>query len=275
MQGKLYVVATPIGNLADMTPRAIETLQQVDLIAAEDTRHTGPLLKHFNISTHCIAYHDHNEKSQTEQLIAKMLSGELIALVSDAGTPLISDPGYSLVHAAIENNIQVSAIPGSCAFVTALAASGLPTDRFYFSGFLAAQGTAREKQLQNLEAMTCTLIFYESKHRILDSLQSMANVFGEERYCVVGRELTKKFEVFYYGDVAEVIQKIEADTDAQKGEFVVLLQGNNKNNDVEILPETKRILAILSAELPPKTAAKLAAEITGIKKSRLYSLLLA
>jgi 16S rRNA (cytidine1402-2'-O)-methyltransferase len=214
--------------------------------------------------------HSHNEKEQTALLIEKLKAGQSIALVSDAGTPLISDPGYSLVHTAIENHISVVPVPGSCAFVTALAASGLPTDRFYFAGFLVSKATARVKQLQEMSGMTCTLIFYESKHRIIDSLQSMADVFGSERYCVIGRELTKKFESFYYGPLVDIIQTLQKSSESLKGEFVVLIQGKNKIEADDVLPEARRIFTILNADLPPKQAAKLAAEITGEKKNKLY-----
>lgn len=271
----LYIVATPIGNLADLSERAREVLAGVDYIAAEDTRHSGRLLAHFNIKGQMISVHDHNERQRSEQIIRLLAEGHSVALVSDAGTPLISDPGYHLVRAVREAGFRVSPIPGCCAFVAALCASGLPSDRFQFIGFLPAKGAARLQTLQGYARHTETLIFYESTHRIVDSLTDMARAFGEDRYAVVARELTKTFETIHGDRLGALLQWIRDDANQQRGEFVVLVQGADKPAaDAAVDPEAERILRLLARELPPKQAAGLAAQITGEKKNRLYQLLI-
>lgn len=271
----LYIVATPIGNLADLSERAREVLGSVDHVAAEDTRHSGRLLAHFNIKVPMISVHDHNERQRAEHVINLLRNGESIALVSDAGTPLISDPGFHLVRAVREAGFRVSPVPGSCAFVAALSASGLPSDRFQFIGFLPAKSGARLQALEALSENTETLVFYESTHRIVDSLKAMSEAFGGERYAVVARELTKTFETIHGDSLEGLLEWIQADANQQRGEFVVLVQGAEKVLDDEsINPEAERILRILAKEMPPKKAAGVAAEITGYKKNRLYQLLI-
>ncbi|SIP90333.1 16S rRNA (cytidine(1402)-2'-O)-methyltransferase [Marinobacterium stanieri] len=271
----LYIVATPIGNLADLSERAREVLGRVDHVAAEDTRHSGRLLAHFNIKVPMISVHDHNERQRAEHVINLLRNGESIALVSDAGTPLISDPGFHLVRAVREAGFRVSPVPGSCAFVAALSASGLPSDRFQFIGFLPAKSGARLQALEALSENTETLVFYESTHRIVDSLKAMSEAFGCERYAVVARELTKTFETIHGDSLEGLLEWIQADANQQRGEFVVLVQGAEKVLDDEsINPEAERILRILAKEMPPKKAAGVAAEITGYKKNRLYQLLI-
>ncbi|HET9679513.1 MAG TPA: 16S rRNA (cytidine(1402)-2'-O)-methyltransferase [Gammaproteobacteria bacterium] len=271
--GTLYIVATPIGNLQDMTPRAREVLAAVAIIAAEDTRHSGKLLKYFNITTPQISLHDHNEASRTPDLLAKLRAGQDIALISDAGTPLISDPGFTLVRAAREAGITITPIPGACAIITALSAAGLPTDRFVFEGFLSAKSQARQNQLAALRHETRTLVFYESVHRLPATLADMATAFGEQRYAVIGRELTKLHEAFYAGALAELRTQVESNADIGKGELVLLVAGAGKRPDNE-LQHAEQILDTLLTELPVKQAAALAAKLTGIKKNRLYSLAL-
>ena len=266
----LYIVATPIGNLDDISQRALNILREVDLIAAEDTRHSQLLLNRYGIKKTMYAYHQHNERQQAEQLLHKLESGQKIALISDAGTPLISDPGFFLVKLVSEAGIKVVPIPGPSAVLTALCASGLPCDRFYFAGFLPAKAAAREKQLATLQTMTCTLIFYAAPHRIIAVLSSMMTIFGEQRPAVVARELTKKFETFYYGTLESIKQQLEQQAEQQKGEFVILLQGaeplENQANDVQL----EHTLKTLLAELPLKQAVKLAANLTGLSKNKVY-----
>ena len=272
--GTLYVVATPIGNLGDMTPRAIEVLQQVDLIAAEDTRHSGPLLQHFGITTSCIACHDHNERQISAGLVERIQRGESVALISDAGTPLVSDPGYHLVRSAREAGVPVVPIPGASAMIAALSVSGLPSDRFSFEGFLPAKSSARRQRLQTLMDDSRTLIFYESTHRIEESLADMAAVFGPERDVVIAREITKRFETVHGDTLANLITWIAADSNQTKGEFVVMVHGAEEREASEIDPEAERVLKLLLEELPVKQAAALAAKITGAKKNALYQLAL-
>lgn len=268
--GTLYVVATPIGNLGDMVPRAVETLQTVALIAAEDTRHSSRLLSHFDIKTPCIAYHDHSDEQRTEQLIARMHAGDSIALISDAGTPLVSDPGYRLVRSARQAGIQVVPIPGACAMIAALSAAGLPSDRFAFEGFLPAKQVARCTQLQNLAADPRTLIFYEAPHRILETLQDMAQVFGPEREVVMARELTKTFETIKGDKVADLAAWVAADTNQQRGEIVLLVHGAPKPENEAMTPAQMHTMKVLLEELPVKQAASIGAKLTGLKKNFLY-----
>jgi len=269
--GKLFVVATPIGNLDDLSPRARATLAQVDLIAAEDTRHSAALLRHHGIATRTLALHEHNEREASADLVRRIQGGANIALISDAGTPLVSDPGYRLVRAARAAGIPVSPIPGACAAIAALSAAGLPSDRFVFEGFLPAKSAARRAALQVLRADPRTLIFYESSHRIVESLADLAAEFGGEREAVVARELTKQFETVLDGTLAGLAQRVAVDADQQRGEFVVLVKGAGDDDDAAKLMEGLRVYRILSAELPPSRAAKLAAEITGAPRKALYS----
>lgn len=268
-QGILYIVATPIGNLDDITLRALQILQRVDLIAAEDTRHSGHLLKHFTINTPLISLHEHNEAQRCTELFDALQQGKSIALISDAGTPLISDPGYTLVMRARSNDIKVVPIPGACALITALSAAGLAADHFVFEGFLPSKQGARLKHLQTLRDETRTLIFYEAPHRIVALLQDMIQVFGTTRYGVLARELTKLFETFQTGELATLLERLKSDPNQQKGEFVVLLKGAEaKAQDTQL--QTLTLLDTLLSELPISQAVSLAAKITGEKKNWLY-----
>lgn len=272
-QGTLYVVATPIGNLADMSPRAMEVLGQVSVIAAEDTRHSQHLLAHFAIRTPLTAYHDHNEAQQTPVLIDKLRNGASIALISDAGTPLLSDPGYRLVNAAHEAGIQVSPLPGPCAAIAALSAAGLATDRFMFAGFAPAKTTARKQFFEGLVRETATLVFYESSHRIVDSLQDMRDVLGGQRLILLAREISKTFETLHRTDLATLCEWVQADANQQKGEFVLVVQGADKQAAGAAL-DVAAVLGILLEELPLKQASALAARITGEKKNQVYKMAL-
>ncbi len=265
----LYIVATPIGNLDDISRRALQVLETVPLIAAEDTRHSRKLLTHYGIEARLFALHEHNERDATEKLLRTLLGGDDVALVSDAGTPLISDPGFYLVRAARQAGIRVVPLPGPSACIAALSVAGLPTDRFVFEGFLPARSTARKQRLSELASEKRTLVFYESSHRICESLADMAENMGSERQATVARELTKTFETIRGGSLAELVNWVQADSNQQKGEFVVILQGAPaRNSDVDATVE--QVLTILLAELPLKQAASLAAKITGLPKNRLY-----
>ncbi|WP_313643070.1 16S rRNA (cytidine(1402)-2'-O)-methyltransferase [Stenotrophomonas sp.] len=265
----LYVVATPIGNLADLSPRAQEVLRSVAAICAEDTRHTGQLLSHFGISKPLVALHDHNEEAMAERVVSRLLGGESLAVVSDAGTPLVSDPGFRLVRAARAAGVKVSPIPGACAAIAALSVAGLPSDRFVFEGFLPAKGAARRERLNKLAAETGTLVFYESSHRIAESLADMVAAFGAERPAVVARELTKLFETVLDGSLEQLLAKVLADDNQRKGEFVVMVQGAGDDEQARIA-EGRRLYAKLNEHLPPSTAAKLAAELSGAPRKALY-----
>lgn len=269
-RGVLYVVATPIGNLGDMVPRAVETLQTVAVIAAEDTRHSSRLLAHFAINTPCIAYHDHSGEDRTQSLLGRLNAGESVALISDAGTPLISDPGYQLVRQARLAGIQVIPVPGACAMVAALSAAGLASDRFVFEGFLPAKQAARLTQLESLASDTRTLIFYEAPHRILETLEDMRQVFGAERQAVIARELTKTFETIKGDSIDRLCEWVAGDTNQQRGEIVLLVQGASKRDGGEMTPEQERVMRLLLEELPVKQAANLGAKLTGLKKNFLY-----
>lgn len=273
--GILYVVATPIGNLEDMTPRAVKVLQGVDVIAAEDTRHSGRLLSHFQVTTPTIALHEHNEREQAPKLITRILNGEDVALISDAGTPLVSDPGFHLVRLATEQGIKVVPVPGVSAVMTALSVSGLPSDRFVFEGFLPHKSGARQKRLQALVSELRTLIFYEAPHRILDTLADMGAVFGAQRQAVLARELTKTFETIKGASLGELLAWIKSDANQQKGEMVVLLHGAPESDSVSGEAEVMRILHVLSEELPLSQASALTAKITGLKKKQVYQMGLA
>ncbi|AFV00679.1 16S rRNA (cytidine(1402)-2'-O)-methyltransferase [Simiduia agarivorans] len=269
-ESALYVVATPIGNLGDMVPRAVETLQTVAVIAAEDTRHSSRLLEHFHIRTPLVAYHDHSDGQATQKLIDRLLAGESVALISDAGTPLVSDPGYQLVAAARAAGIRVVPIPGACALIAALSASGLPSDRFSFEGFLPAKHGARATRLESVKQETGTLIFYEAPHRILDCLNHMAEIFGPDRQAVVARELSKTFETFLSGSLAELVERVGADSNQQRGEIVLLVRGAPKQLEQSLSPDAMRIMQLLAAELPPKKASALVEQIVGVKKKLVY-----
>ncbi len=257
-----------------MSARAIEVLRQVDLIAAEDTRHSKTLLQHFVINTPCCSLHDYNERQRVDKLIELMKTGKSIALISDAGTPLISDPGFALVRAVRAAGFQVIPIPGACAAIAALSAAGLPSDRFIFEGFLPAKSSARQQRLENLREETRTLIFYEAPHRILDLIKDMLLVFGVEREAVIAKELTKTYETIYQGNLSELKNWLEADSNHQRGEFVVLLQGVELKESHPICIDPSEVLKILLEELSVKQAANLAAKITGEKKNTLYELAL-
>ncbi len=272
--GILYVVATPLGNLGDITQRALEVLGRVDVVAAEDTRHSGRLLQHYAITTPRLSLHEHNEQQQVTQLLARLQRGDNIALISDAGTPLISDPGFRLVRAVRAEGLRVVPVPGASALICALSAAGLPTDRFVFEGFLPPRAAARRSRLQTLTEDGRTLVFYESSHRIVGSLQDMATVLGAARPAVVARELTKTFETFLPGSLAELHRRVSEEADQQKGEFVVLVQGAEAPDDSVLPAGDRRVLTLLLEELPVKQAVALAAKITGHKRNRLYELAL-
>lgn len=268
--GSLYVVATPIGNLADLSPRAREVLGSVDCIAAEDTRHSARLMQHCSIQTPMLALHEHNERELAPRLVADLLEGRSIALISDAGTPLISDPGFRLVRLARQNGVRVVPIPGPSAMICALSVSGLPTDRFVFDGFLPAKRLARRNRLEQLCGETRTLVFFESSHRILDCLQDCLEVFGAQRRAVVARELTKQFEVVHGDTLGGLTQWVSGDPNQQRGEIVLLVQGRPAAEGHEVTPEAERLLLILLEELPVKKAAKVAARMTSVNKRALY-----
>jgi len=267
--GCLWVVATPIGHRDDLSARAIETLRAVALIAAEDTRHSRPLLLHHGIATPLVALHDHNEREVVDALVARLQGGESVALISDAGTPLISDPGFRLVRAARAAGIRCAPVPGACAAIAALSVAGLPSDRFVFEGFLPAKAAARRSRLRELAGEPRTIIFYESSHRVAESLADMRDVFGAEREAVLARELTKMFETVLGEPLAALAARVAADPDQQRGEHVILVAGRGEEADAK-LAEGKRIFAILREELPPAKAAKLAAAISGAPRKLLY-----
>lgn len=280
-RGILYLVATPIGNLGDITLRALEVLKSVDAIAAEDTRHSHGLLQHYGIKTKMFSLHEHNEVKRADEILARILRGENVALISDAGTPLISDPGYSLVERARARGVQVIPIPGACAAIAALIGSGFATDSFIFAGFLPRKSTQLAERLQELVTEKRTVIIYEAPHRLAKTLEIMAKVFGDVRRICLAKELTKTFEAFVTGNVSEIQAWLTDEPARQKGEFVVLLEGEqsssakNAINSEEIIPDdAARILKILAAELPSKQASELAAKITGAKKRDLYQLAL-
>lgn len=270
--GILYIVATPIGNLGDITQRAIETLKQADKILAEDTRNTRKLLTHFGIQGNLQALHEHNEQQKIGLIKDYLDAGENIALVSDAGTPLISDPGYHLVNDLANAGYTITPIPGVSAIITALSIAGLPTNRFSFEGFLPAKSTGRDKMLQANAKEARTQVYYESCHRIIPTIQAMANAFGDNRSVVLARELTKMYEQVFRGDLKSLQEWIVADPTHQKGEFVLMVAAYEEDdtNLEEITTTTEDLLKILIEELPIKQAASLAANITGQKKNTLY-----
>jgi 16S rRNA (cytidine1402-2'-O)-methyltransferase len=268
----LYIVATPIGNLDDITLRAIEILKTVDIIAAEDTRHSRPLLNHFGISTRLVSYRDHNEAASTQGLMAFLQAGQSVALISDAGTPLISDPGYRLVKTAREAGVQVVPIPGASAVVAALCASGMATDRFSFQGFLPAKRVGRQRHLQSLLTDTQTLVFYEAPHRIKETLEDVAAIFGADRPVTLARELTKRFEQIWHGAASEAIAHLQSGHIPIRGEFVLLVAGIDPDQASPAQYEAARIMKLLLPEMPPRRAADIASQITGENKKALYEM---
>jgi 16S rRNA (cytidine1402-2'-O)-methyltransferase len=273
--GILYVVATPIGNLEDISYRAVSVLRQVDLIAVEDTRHSAKLLNHYGIDSARISLHEHNEQRRIQGIVDRLESGESVALISDAGTPLISDPGYRLVAAACAAGLRVSPIPGACAAIAALSAGGLPTDRFVFEGFLPAKEITRRNRLKTLSEETRTLVFYESCHRILSTLQDLTTCLGEDRPAVIARELTKTFETLKSAGLKMLCEWLREDPNRQRGEFVILVKGIEASRENISTSELERLLSLLLDELPLKTAVRLAAKITAENKNRIYSIALA
>lgn len=273
--GSLYVVATPIGNLDDMSVRALKVLREVALIAAEDTRHSSRLMQHFGISTPLAACHEHNERDEGSRFITRLLAGDDVALISDAGTPLISDPGYHLVRQARAAGVPVVPVPGACALIAALSAAGLPSDRFIFEGFLPAKSVGRRARLEAVKEEPRTLIFYEAPHRILECLQDMEVVFGAERPALLAREITKTFETLKGLPLGELRAFVESDSNQQRGECVVLVAGWTPPEDEDVIgAEARRVLDLLLEEMPLKRAAALAAEITGVRKNLLYQVAL-
>lgn len=267
--GKLFVVATPIGNLGDLSPRAVETLRSVDIIAAEDTRHSAKLLIHFNIRTTVVPYHEHNAGAQTERLLGRLKGGEQVALISDAGTPLISDPGYRLILACHQADCPVVAIPGACALTSAVSVSGLPCDRLFFEGFLPARSEARKSRLNALSERRETLVIYESCHRIIESLSDMLGQFGAGRRVTYCRELTKSWETVRQLPLGQLLSWVENDPDQRRGEIVLVVEGSS-DKAVTIDPVSRKWLVLLSAELAPAKLAAVGARVTGLKKREIY-----
>ncbi|GAB6195813.1 16S rRNA (cytidine(1402)-2'-O)-methyltransferase [Lysobacter xanthus] len=266
--GTLHVVATPIGNLGDLGARALEILRTVDAVCAEDTRHTRQLLAHFGVEATLVALHQHNEDAQAAQLVARLLAGQSLALVSDAGTPLVSDPGFRLVRAAREAGLRVSPVPGACAAIAALSVAGVASDRFAFEGFLPAKSAARRERLAALVAEPRTLIFYEASHRIEETIADFAAVFGP-RHAVLARELTKLFETVLDGDLASLHAAVSADPNQRRGEFVLVVEGAPEDADA-VLAEGRRVYAKLCEHMKPSQAAKVAADLTGAPRKALY-----
>ncbi len=273
-EGILYVVATPIGNLADITLRALETLKCVDVIAAEDTRHTSGLLGHFGISKKLIAVHQHNEQQSAEALLLRLQSGENIALVTDAGTPAVSDPGAIVVNVLQKAGIKIVPIPGASAAIAALSASGITNNGFHFIGFLPGTGSQRRKVLESLKNQMSTLVFYEAPHRIIECVEDLGFVLGQDRRITIAREITKTFETFHRCLLSDVKQWLTDDPNQQRGEFVLLVEASDEMDNRAADIEAERILRLLLADLPLKQAVSLAVEITGAKKNWLYELAL-
>ncbi len=269
--GTLYSVATPIGNLQDLSPRAKSILAEVDLIAAEDTRHSRQLLNYFGITTPLQSLHEHNEKQQAQVLLQRLLSGDNIALISDAGTPLISDPGQYLLQLVLAEQINVVSIPGASALISALSVAGFPADKFVFDGFLSAKTSSRQQRLEDLKSETRTLVFYEAPHRIIACVQDMMKIFGEQREIALVKELTKMFETIRRGNLSDVFNWLQDRPEHSKGEFVLVVQGFIPPDNKIITPEAERIFLILRKDLSLKQAAKLTSEITGISKNSLYA----
>lgn len=266
--GTLYVVATPIGNLKDITYRAVEILSEVDTIAAEDTRHSAFLLQHYQIKTPCIALHEHNERQISARIIDQIKSGARVALISDAGTPLISDPGYHLVNMAQAQGLNVVPVPGASALIAALSVSGLPSDRFVFEGFLPSKSGTRQNRLDALKAESRTLIFYEAPHRISESLRDMAAILGATRLAVLAREITKTYETIQQQPLGELADWVASDGNQQRGEIVILVQGAAEKAESDT--DLDRLLSVLLEDMPTKQASAIAAKITGQKRKPLY-----
>lgn len=274
MSGSLFVVATPIGNLGDMVPRALEILQSADLVCAEDTRHSGRLLQHFGIRTPLVAHHEHSSATEQERILQTLREGGTVALISDAGTPLISDPGFDLIRTARREGITVIPVPGACAAIAALSVAGMATDRFIFEGFLPAKSAARRSRLEAVATERASLVFYESPHRILDSLQDMAAVLGGTREAFFAREMTKAYETYLFDTLDGLCDRVASDSDQRRGEIVVVVSGAGGAADEAVEREGERVLHLLLGDLPVKRAAALAARITGDSKNRLYQLAL-
>ena len=272
--GTLYVVATPIGNLRDITLRALDVLKAVDIIAAEDTRHSRTLLQHYAISTQLFALHEHNERTAAERIVAWLIEGKAVALVSDAGTPAISDPGALLVRSVRQAGLSVIPIPGPSALITALCASGVAQTEFRFAGFLPSKAGERRARLSELVDCTQTTVFYEAPHRIVETLRDIAAAFGEDRPVVLCRELTKRFETIHHCLAGEALAWIEADANQQRGEFVVIVEGRQETETSTDDAQTHKTLALLMEELPVKQAVALTAKITGAKRNAVYALAL-
>jgi 16S rRNA (cytidine1402-2'-O)-methyltransferase len=272
--GTLYVVATPIGNLQDITLRALEVLKAVDVIAAEDTRHSTGLLSHFGIKARLIALHEHNERRHGEKILQMLRAGQSVALVSDAGTPGISDPGSVLVGMVREAGLNVVPLPGACAAIAALSAAGFEQPHFLFYGFLPASGAQRRRALEGLCGQEAVLVFYEAPHRVVESVRDMADVFGGERRILIARELTKTFETFHRCALGEAVAWLQGDPNQQRGEFVLLVEGASPLPQNAVDEEAQRVLQLLLDELPLKQAVKLATDISGAKKNALYELAL-
>jgi 16S rRNA (cytidine1402-2'-O)-methyltransferase len=269
--GTLYIVPTPIGNLSDISSRALDVLKEVDLIAAEDTRHSSRLLSHYSISTKTISMHDHNEAARSKQLTAKLLEGLSIALVSDAGTPLISDPGFIFVRDCREQGIPVIALPGPCALTTALSASGLPTDKFTFHGFLPAKQQAKAHALTLLTNSGCTTVFYEAPRRIRDTMAACDESLQDDHEIVLAKEISKTFETYKQGKAKDILAWLDADAVHQKGEFVLMIYCPNNLQSDGASQEALALLALLAKELPLKKAAAITAAHYGLKKNALYA----
>lgn len=269
MTGVLYIVATPIGNMDDISLRAIATLNAVDVIAAEDTRHSRYLLNHHGIKTRMISCHEHNEQSRSGELLKKLLAGKDVALISDAGTPLVSDPGYRLVRAAQQAGIRVSPIPGASSAIAALSAAGLPTDNFYFCGFLSSRSKQRGTQLEALRDLHATLVLFESSHRIKSLLRQLEQLFPEKS-CVIAKEITKVHEQFIPGKAGELLARLNDDSALNKGEFVVLIDNSDDSATRQLNTDDIELLKVLLEEVPVKIAVKIATRLTGKKKNELY-----
>jgi 16S rRNA (cytidine1402-2'-O)-methyltransferase len=268
--GTLHVIATPIGNLADLSPRARQLLAAVDAVCAEDTRHTRSLLSAFGIERPLVALHEHNEEAQAGAIVERLRAGQSLALVSDAGTPLVSDPGYRLVRAVRAAGFTVSPVPGPCAAIAALSVAGLPSDRFCFEGFLPAKASARRERLRALAREPRTLVFYETGHRIDEALADFVSEFGATREAVLGRELTKLFETVLGDTLAELLARVQADPNQRKGEFVLVVRGS-EDDAAAVLAEGQRLYAKLVEHMKPSQAAKLAAELSGAPRKSLYA----
>jgi 16S rRNA (cytidine1402-2'-O)-methyltransferase len=266
----LYVVATPIGNLGDITVRAQQILTEVDFIAAEDTRRTRPLLQHLGISKTIVSVHEHNERQRVDSILARILAGESMALVSDAGTPLISDPGYHLVKQARASGITVSPVPGASALVAALSVSGLPTDHFRFEGFLPSRRSARKNHLHALRQESVTLVFYESSHRIIETVVDMCEIFGNDREAILARELTKVYETVLGQNLADIMQALQADANQSRGEFVVVVRGAEKSTTAVDTAQADRLLQLLLPEMSVKSASRVVSNYLDLSKNEVY-----